>query len=211
MVQPRTVLFWLAAVLGMILVAVAVSIGLERLFSTPVGEVTDTLTLPDDISGGVAHITATFYYTREDGQSLVGVRREVPLAEGRVEQGRQILMLALTPAPADYLSPIPRGTTLRAFYVTEGGEAYVDLSQHVSSGHPGGTLAEMLTVAAIVNDVTANLPAVQRVQILVEGRQVDTLAGHVDLRRALTRDDVALAEPQEPAPAATTGSAPGAP
>lgn len=202
MVQPRTVAVGLAATLGMVLVAVAVSIGLERLFSTPTDDVSDALTLPDGTDGSVAHITATFFYTGEDGQSLVGVRREVPLAEGRVEQGRQILMLALTPAPDGYLSPIPRGTTLRAFYVTDRGEAYVDLSQPVASGHPGGTLAERLTVAAIVNDVTANLPAVQRVQILVEGRQVDTLAGHVDLGRSLTRDDVAIAEPQPPAPGA---------
>ena len=38
---------------------------------------------------------------------------------------------------------------------------------------------------AIVNAVTANLPAVQRVQILIDGKEVDTLAGHVDLRRPL--------------------------
>ena len=39
-----------------------------------------------------------------------------------------------------------------------------------------------------MNAVTANLPSVQRVQILIEGREVDTLAGHVDLRRPLERD-----------------------
>jgi hypothetical protein len=39
-----------------------------------------------------------------------------------------------------------------------------------------------------VNAVTANLPAVQRVQILVDGKEVDAIAGHVDIRRPLTRD-----------------------
>ncbi len=29
---------------------------------------------------------------------------------------------------------------------------------------------------------------VQRVQILIDGREIDTLAGHVDLRRPLTAD-----------------------
>lgn len=188
MIQPRQVGMWLAAALGMTLIATAVSIGLERLFSTPLPEQADPITLPASSSDAVAHITATLFYGTEDGQSLVGVRREVPLAEGRIEQGRQILMLALTPAPAGYVSMIPRGTTLRAFYVTDRGEAFVDLSQQASSGHPGGSHAELLTVSAIVNDVTANLPAVQRVQILVEGQQVDTLAGHVDLRRPLMRD-----------------------
>jgi hypothetical protein len=36
--------------------------------------------------------------------------------------------------------------------------------------------------------VTANLPRVQRVQILVEGKEVDTIAGHVDVRRPLQGD-----------------------
>jgi spore germination protein GerM len=189
-IRPRQVALGLVAVLGMIIVAVSVSIGLERLFSTPTPEETtsDAISFPTAPNDGVAHITATLFYGTEDGQGLVGVRREVPLGAGRVEQGRQILMLALTPPPAGYVSVIPRGTTLRAFYVTERGEAIVDLSQQVSSGHSGGTMAELLTVSAIVNDVTANLPAVQRVTILIEGKQADTLAGHVDLRRPLTRD-----------------------
>jgi hypothetical protein len=65
----------------------------------------------------------------------------------------------------------------------------VDLSPEVSSGHPGGSLNELLTVYAIVNAVSANLPATRRVQILIGGKEADTLAGHVDLRRPLTRDD----------------------
>ena len=58
----------------------------------------------------------------------------------------------------------------------------------ISAAHPGGSLTELLTVQAIVNAVTANLPAVQRVQILVDGKEVDTIAGHVDIRQPLVRD-----------------------
>jgi spore germination protein GerM len=182
------VVLGLAATLGMIVIALAVSMGLERLMSAPAPDEIDAVILPDSPSDNVAHITATLFYGTEDGQALVGLRREVPLAEGRLEQGRQILMLALTPPPSGYVSVIPRGTTLRAFYVTDRGDAFIDLSPQVSSAHPGGSFAELLTVSALVNDVTANLPAVHRVQILIDGKQVDTLAGHVDLRRPLTRD-----------------------
>ena len=112
----------------------------------------------------------------------------MPLAEDLVAQGRQILTAQLEPAPEPYVSVIPEGTMLRAFYVTERGDAFVDLSREVSANHPGGSFTELLTVYAIVNAVTANLPAVQRVQILVDGKEADTLAGHVDLRRPLQRD-----------------------
>jgi hypothetical protein len=137
----------------------------------------------------VPHITATLFYASEDGRLLVPVRREVPLAEGPVEQGRQIMIAQLEPATAPLVSAIPAGTVLRAFYVTERGDAFVDLSAEASTMHPGGSAAELLTVYTIVNAVTANLPAIMRVQILLDGKEVDTLAGHMDLRRPLQRND----------------------
>ena len=137
----------------------------------------------------VPHITATLYYANADGSALVPVQREVPLAEGAVAQGRQILAAQLEPAPEPHVSVIPMGTTLRAFYVTERGDAFVDLSREVSANHPGGSFTELMTVYALVNAVTANLPAIQRVQLLIDGKEADTLAGHVDLRRPLQRDE----------------------
>ena len=39
-------------------------------------------------------------------------------------------------------------------------------------------------MAAVVNAVTSNLRAVARVRVLVEGKEVETLAGHMDLTGA---------------------------
>ena len=133
-------------------------------------------------------IGATLFYASADGRALVPVRQEVTLAEGLVPQGREILTAQLEGAPLPYMSVIPEGTLLRAFYVTGRGDAFVDLSFEAASQHLGGSSTELLTVYAIVNAVTANLPTVQRVQILVDGREADTLAGHVDLRRPLQQD-----------------------
>ena len=83
---------------------------------------------------------------------------------------------------------------LRAFYITVRGHAFVDLSPEVAAMHPGGSTNELLTVYAIVNAVTANLSSVQRVQILIGGKQADTLAGHVDLRRPFERDSSLVRE-----------------
>jgi hypothetical protein len=71
--------------------------------------------------------------------------------------------------------------------VTEHGDAFVDLSREASANHPGGSLEETLTVYTIVNALTVNLPAIAHVQILIDGKEVDTLAGHVDLRHPLAK------------------------
>ena len=152
-----------------------------------------TVTATAPPPGETPHIAATLFYATAEGDALLPVQREVPLAEGLVAQGRQILTAQFAPPPAPYISAIPPGTTLRAFYVTEKGDAFVDVSG-ISAAHPGGSLTELLTVHAIVNAVTANLPAVQRVQILVDGKEVDTIAGHVDIRQPLARDTSLIRE-----------------
>ena len=86
------------------------------------------------------------------------------------------------------MSAVPPGTALRAVYLTERGDAYVDLSREAVTAHPGGTLSELLTVYTIVNALTVNLPAVHSVQILIDGKEVETLAGHVDLRQPLAKN-----------------------
>lgn len=142
-------------------------------------------------------IKATLFYATADAQHLAGVSREVELADTPLEQAQRILDAQLRePAPTDLLSTIPTRTSLRGVYVTERGEAYVDLSPEATVAHPGGSLNEILTVYTIVHALTANLPAIKAVQILVDGHEVDTLAGHVDLRRPL-QPIRALMEPKE--------------
>jgi hypothetical protein len=173
------------------LLAWGVTIGLERLADP----VIDSSPVPAAPTQPTAHITATLFYAAPDGEGLTPIRREVPLAEGVVAQGRQILVAQLAPPPDGQRSVIPSGTQLRAFYVTDRGDAFVDLSRDITAAHPGGSLNELLTIYAIVNAVTANLPAVLRVQLLVDGKEVDTIAGHVDVRRPLARDTTLVHEP----------------
>ncbi|MGE5243516.1 MAG: GerMN domain-containing protein [Betaproteobacteria bacterium] len=133
-------------------------------------------------------IKARLFYVNDDGTRLKGVEREVPYGESPVEQATDIMDAQIAPAAAPMVSAIPAGTKLRSVFLTDRGEAYVDLSRDVVSAHPGGSLNELLTVYTIVDALTANLPAITSVQILVDGREVDTLAGHVDLRRPLAKN-----------------------
>lgn len=133
-------------------------------------------------------IKARLFYVADDGMRLVSVETEVPFGDGTVEQARQIIQAQIAPVVEPLVSAIPPGTKLRALYVTDRGEAFVDLSRDVVTAHPGGTTAELLTTYAIVDALTVNLPAITAVQILVDGKEIDTLAGHVDQRRPLPKN-----------------------
>lgn len=133
-------------------------------------------------------IKAQLFYVSDDGMRLVGVERDVPYAEAAVDQAREILNAQVAPVADPLVSAVPAGTVVRALFLTEGGQAYVDLSRDAATAHPGGSLNEMLTIYTIVHALTFNLPAVTAVQLLVDGKEVDTLAGHVDLRRPLSKN-----------------------
>jgi len=133
-------------------------------------------------------IKARLYYVSTDGTKLTGVDREVSYAEGAAAQAQEIVSAQLTAVPAPLVSAIPPATTLRALYLNEKGAAFVDLSKDVSTAHPGGSQNELLTIYSIVDALTANLPAITSVQLLVDGKEVDTLAGHIDLRKPLQKN-----------------------
>jgi hypothetical protein len=130
-----------------------------------------------------------------------------------VAQAREIVGAQLAPVAEPLVSAIPAGTTLKALFLTPAGEAFVDLSGAVMLTHPGGSINEMLTVYALVDALTVNLPAITAVQVLVDGKEVETLAGHLDLRRPLARNMEWVAEPApvEPAPGDPAQGAPAPP
>ena len=132
-------------------------------------------------------IKARLFYVSEDGTRLTGVERDVAYGDG-IEQAREVINAQIAPVSQPLVSAVPPGTALRTLFITDRGAAYVDLSHDVVSAQTGGTLNEMLTVYTIVDALTANLPAVHAVQILVDGKEVQTLSGHVDLRQPLIQN-----------------------
>ena len=191
----------------MIAAAVPVTIALGwALFVTLPGRVATTLS-PDATSAPAAggadtadrKIKARLFYVADDGRTLTSVEQDVPFAERPVDQAKAIVTAQLAPVAEPIVSAIPVGTTLRALFIT-GSEAYVDLSRELAANHPGGSMHERLTVETIVSALTANLPAVTSVQILVDGKELETLAGHIALSRPMVPNDAIRQPPAEPTP-----------
>jgi hypothetical protein len=193
---------WLGVALiaiGTIAFGVALMTGLSRLLSRPAStDVPDPVAAapaaPAVAAPAVPKIKATVYFASEDGLYLVPTEREVPLAEGAVAQARSILEAQLAAeAQPPLTSTIPKGTALRGIFVSERNEVFVDLDPAIRTAHPGGSEQELMTVYTIVNAVLINLPTLQQVQILIGGQEADTLAGHVDLRRPLRKNESLIA------------------
>ncbi len=174
----------LATVLGVGLIVLLV-MGPRWLATVPQAEIATVATTP---AAEARKIRARLFYVDEQGTGLTGVEREVLYGEGTIEQAKRIVEAQIAAPPEPLASAIPTGTALRRVFFTKAGDMYVDLSPELRQNHPGGTTNEILTVYAIVSALTTNLPAVTGVQILIDGKEVDTLVGHLDLRRPIERD-----------------------
>jgi len=122
--------------------------------------------------------------------SLMPEVREVPgLAAMGPADALTAVMHSLVAGPGkdSILQPtIPRGTVLRWVRLS-GDVASVNLSAEFVSNHWGGSRAEEMTVYSIVNTLT-EFAYVKRVILLVEGKPIQSIAGHIDIEEPLVRN-----------------------
>jgi hypothetical protein len=122
------------------------------------------------------------YVAYDDVGVLHAQAAQIPLPSVRQQRAEELLRALL----ALYLDkssphPLPPGSDIRSVYLVDPGLAVIDINAAFADGHRSGVLAEELTVASMIQTLSANIPGISKVKILVEGKQRDTLAGHADL------------------------------
>ncbi len=127
-------------------------------------------------------IQVRLYVLASSGLNLATDDQEIPLEASLQRQASQVVQLLLRRSAS-----FPRGVELREVFITSQGVAYVDFSRELVQNHPGGSSAEELTVYGLSNTLIANFPAIKMVRILVEGREISSIAGHLDLTLAYGR------------------------
>lgn len=122
---------------------------------------------------------AVFFVTN-DGGSLTTLEKEIPGDLTLMEQVKEAVQTLISKPPEGLITPIPEGTRLQSLFIDSLGNAYLDFSREIQQGHMGGLTAELLTVGSIVNTLLFNFKEIKGVQLLVEGSEIETLAGHID-------------------------------
>ena len=130
--------------------------------------------------------TVEIYFPSALSDGLVGEFRQIFDTVTPGDRAKQIIAdLISGPTSDDCLRAVSPSTRLRQVYVLSDGTAYLDFSSALTEGVGGGSMTELLTVYAIVDSVALGVREVKRVAILVNGRPLETMNGHLDLRRPL--------------------------
>lgn len=125
----------------------------------------------------------TLFYPEADDMLLAPCPVVMPATGSPQQDMAALIRRYLAGPPCDgQVQPFLEHSALRALFFV-GSEAVVDLTGPVRAG--GGSATETARVYGIVQTLTYNFPDVKSVRILVDGQEVDTLLGHLDLSRSL--------------------------
>jgi spore germination protein GerM len=128
----------------------------------------------------------TLFFVARGDHAFREERGEIERGETTVEDAKRTLTeLVKGPKSGNFVPTVPREAKLLNLFIDSSGTAYADFNQGLRDGLPGGAQAELYAVFSIVNTLASNFVQITRVQILIEGAEIPTLAGHVDTRTAL--------------------------
>jgi spore germination protein GerM len=125
----------------------------------------------------------TLWFTSLQQDALIAERRRIAPVATTVERAKLVLTALIAGPQSNAIRTLAAEVKVRELFIDEQGTAYIDFSEALSLQHPGGPWSEMLTIRSIIQTLATNIPEIKRVQILIEGREVDTLAGHLDIRQ----------------------------
>jgi spore germination protein GerM len=167
----RKMLIALAILAAIVVVIVAVAYLVPRLAMKGPAEV-------EKVSEEMRAVT--IFFGNEGADGFVSETREVPAA-GSFEEQVKLVIGELVKGPRDSkkISAIPPGTELiQVFWVEDTQTLLLDFNGAFTANHPGGSAGEYYTISNIVKTVSANFPQTARIQFLIEGSTVESIAGH---------------------------------
>lgn len=143
---------------------------------------------PHCVAGNGSQQVVHLYFADAKKPFLVGESRLMVHSGDPTSFGRQIVVALINGPSGGNLATIPKGTQLRAFFILGDGTAVVDFSNPIRENHPGSCRQEQLTLFSVVNSLVLNVTEIDRVKILVDGTETQTLTGHLALEFPLTAD-----------------------
>lgn len=96
-------------------------------------------------------------------------------------------LAALFADPTASQAPVLKDLRLRGVYIDDVGTGYIDLAPREQREVRASVREELMALYAMVNTLSQNFEEIKRVRFLIEGREVQTLAGHIELSRTFTK------------------------
>ncbi len=125
------------------------------------------------------------YFSDLNERFLIPEDRYITKRKSSSDNVRELVVALIGGPNTDLVETFPKETDLRKVNV-KNGIAYIDFGRNLIDLHPGGSASEMMTIYSLTNTITINVPSVKKVKLLVDGRDLETIKGHIDTTSPFT-------------------------
>ncbi len=131
----------------------------------------------------VEKVRYTLFLPSKKRNFLIPVQIEVAKFDSEAENIKTLLQKLMNMKAEDsYFSPFPENIKLLDIFITKSRVLVLNFSNEILMNKFSGSNDEIFTVFSIVNSIIYNFPDIKSVKFLVEGREIETLYGHIDMR-----------------------------
>jgi hypothetical protein len=129
---------------------------------------------------------AVIYFSDAQERFLMPEKRYVYNENDSAQQAREIAKALLEGSKTGLVNTFPAGVGIRDVKVDDEGTAFINFNKNLTKHHPGGSTAEMATIYSLTNSVTENVSSIKKVKILVDGKELPSIKGHISTRKAFS-------------------------
>ena len=145
---------------------------------TPTPSVTKT-------ENGVTTMQVTVYYPDQAGMALIPVKREIKFTDEGQKYIEAVNCLLDAPTEEELTKIFPKGAKIKSITL-DNDTAVVDLDAGITKNFVGGSTGEEFLINSVVDTLT-EFDEIKQVRFLIDGKEVETLAGHMDLSEPIKR------------------------
>jgi flagellar basal body-associated protein FliL len=124
----------------------------------------------------------TLYFSDTNERFLFPEKRYVPQDKAREGQATELIKALVDGSKTGLVNTFPPKTDIISVKIESDQTARINFGQNLVANHPGGSASEMATVYSLTNTLVTNIPEIKKVKILIEGKEQESLKGHIDIR-----------------------------
>jgi hypothetical protein len=128
------------------------------------------------------------YFSDQQERFLRPEKRYIVKENDVALQAKEIVKVLLDGSKAGLVNTFPHGVSVIDVKIVDNEIASVNFSKSLIKLYLGSSASEMATIYSLTNSITQNIPGIKKVKILVEGKELSSLKGHISTRRAFSPD-----------------------
>jgi len=139
----------------------------------------------------------TVWFSDPQERFLMPEKRYVYDESDSAQQAKEITRALLDGSKTGLVNTFPTGVGVKEVKIDSEGTAAINFNKNLTKLHPGGSTAEMATIYSLTNSITENVSGIKKVKILVEGKELPSIKGHISTRNAFLPDPELFVRAQE--------------